>query len=146
MTKHTEILTSAVMILKDRGLQYGPEEACFDRISKLATICLNKEISPYDIAIIQVCLKLARLQEARTLKDNYVDGINYLAFAAQFSDQGVSVQTALNDDLRAMVEKLAPEPKDQSIEPYIRAKKKPEDALAELAVIKDPVDYGKSTT
>lgn len=138
MTKHTEILTSAVMILKERGLQYGPEEACFDRISKLATIVLNKEISPYDVAMIQVCLKLARLQEARTHKDNYVDSINYIAFAAQFADQGISVSTALNDDIRAMVERLAPETPEAVIEPYIRAKRKPEDALVELAKITDP--------
>lgn len=133
MTKHTEILTSAVMILKERGLQYGPEEACFDRIARLATIVLNKEVSPYDIAMIQVCLKLGRLQEARTHKDNYIDAVNYMAFAAQFSDQGVSVQTALNDDVRALVDRLAPEPREQTIEPYIRAKKKPEEALSELA-------------
>jgi len=125
------------MILKERGLQYGPEEACFDRISKLATIVLNKDISPYDIAMIQVCLKLGRLQEARTHKDNYIDSINYMAFAAQFADQGISVSTALNDDIRAMVERLAPESKEESIEPYIRAKRKPEDALVELAKVTD---------
>lgn len=125
------------MILKERGLQYGPEEACFDRISKLATIVLNKDISPYDIAMIQVCLKLGRLQEARTHKDNYIDSINYMAFAAQFADQGISVSTALNDDIRAMVERLAPENKEESIEPYIRAKRKPEDALVELAKVTD---------
>ncbi len=130
------------MILKERGLQYGPEEACFDRIAKLATIVLNKEISPYDIAMIQVCLKLGRLQEARTLKDNYVDSINYMAFAAQFADQGVSVQTALNDDVRALVERLAPEPRIDPIEPYIRGKKKPEEALSELAKSMDEAAVG----
>jgi hypothetical protein len=127
------------MILKERGLQYGPEEACFDRISKMASIVLNKEISPYDVAMIHVCTKLGRLQESRTHKDNYIDSINYMAFAAQFADQGISVSTALNDDIRAMVERLAPEPKSDVIEPYIRAKKKPEDALNELATYTDPM-------
>lgn len=136
--KHTEILTSAVTILKDRALQYGPEEACFDRISSLASIILNKEISPYDVAIIQVCVKLGRLQEARTLKDNYIDTVNYIAFAAQFATGISSVQTAVSEDIKNLVDRLAPATRADSIEPYIRAKKKPEDALAELAKIHTP--------
>jgi hypothetical protein len=37
-----------------------------------------------------------------------------------------------------MVERLAPETPEAVIEPYIRAKRKPEDALVELAKITDP--------
>jgi hypothetical protein len=94
--------------LRDRHTQYGPEELCFDRISKIATVILNKEISPYDVSMIMVALKLGRLQDSRTLDDNYVDGINYLAFAAQFAKAKTSIETAVEDDIVAMAKRLSP--------------------------------------
>ena len=121
MTNHTEILSTAARTLRDRHTQYGPEELCFDRISKIATVILNKEISPYDVSMIMVALKLGRLQDSRTLDDNYVDGINYLAFAAQFAKAKTSIETAVEDDIVAMAKRLA--------------HKKPENANEE-----DPVD------
>ena len=121
MTNHTEILSTAARTLRDRHTQYGSEELCFDRISKIATVILNKEISPYDVSMIMVALKLGRLQDSRTLDDNYVDGINYLAFAAQFAKAKTSIETAVEDDIVAMAKRLA--------------QKKPENATEE-----DPVD------
>jgi len=108
MTNHTEILISAGSILKERARQYGPEEECFDRISKLATIILNKPISVYDVAMIQVATKLGRLQEARTHDDNYIDAVNYLAFGAQFAKTMTSVSTAVEDDIAAIAKRFAP--------------------------------------
>lgn len=109
---HKEVLSSAVGILKDRAVQYGPEEDCFGRISQLASIVLNKPISPYDVAMILHCTKLGRLQENRTNPDNYVDGINYLAFGGQFAGLQTSVVTAAEDDIAALARKFAPVKKD----------------------------------
>jgi len=81
---------------------------CFDRISKISTLILNKEISPYDVAMIMVALKLGRLQESRSLDDHYVDGINYMAFAAQFAKAQTSIETAIGDDIAAMAKRFAP--------------------------------------
>jgi hypothetical protein len=103
--KHTEVLKTAALTLSARGRQYGPEEECFDRIAKLASIILNKNISPYDIAMIQVATKLGRLQEDRINSDSYVDGVNYLAFAAQFAGAQSSIETAVEDDTAAMIAK-----------------------------------------
>jgi hypothetical protein len=55
-----------------------------------------------------VALKLGRLQEARTLDDNYIDGINYMAFAAQFAKAKTSIETAVEDDIVAMAKRLSP--------------------------------------
>ena len=107
MTNHTQILDTAAKTLKDRGNQYGPAELCFDRISKIATLILNKEISPYDVSMVMVALKLGRLQESRSLDDNYVDGINYMAFAAQFAKAQKSIETAVEDDIVAMAKRLS---------------------------------------
>ena len=108
MTNHTEILSTAAKTLRDRNTQYGSEEMCFDRISKISTLILNKEISTYDVAMIMVALKLGRLQESRSLDDHYVDGINYMAFAAQFANTQTSIETAIGDDIAAMAKRFAP--------------------------------------
>jgi len=85
MTNHTDILSQAIHLIRERGLQYGSVEACFDRTAKIATLLLNTEFTAYEIAMVHVATKMARLQESRTLDDNYVDAMNYLAFAAQFA-------------------------------------------------------------
>ena len=95
-------------MLTEKGQLYGPEEPCFERISVIATAILGKNISTYDIAMIHHATKLARMQTARTHEDNYIDGINYLAFAAQFVKRRDSVNVAMEEDIRAMAQKLAP--------------------------------------
>lgn len=105
---HLDILKASATTLGDRGRRYGSVEETFDRASKLATIMLDKQITMYDIAIIFHCMKMARLNGARTLDDNYIDGINYLAFAAQFSTSEEQAKLALEEDISAMARKFAP--------------------------------------
>jgi len=85
MTSHTDILKQAVLTLRERGSQYGSVEGTFDRAAKMATLMLNTEITAYEVAMIHVATKMARLQDARTLDDNYIDAMNYMAIAAQFA-------------------------------------------------------------
>jgi hypothetical protein len=116
MMNHTEVLGMSVNTLRDRAAQYGPEEECFDRVSQLATLTLNKAISPYDVAMILHCVKLGRLPTGRQTADHYVDGINYLAFAAQFANLRTSIETAIEDDIAAMAKRFAPVQKETSHE------------------------------
>jgi hypothetical protein len=53
-------------------------------------------------------MKMARITSSPTLDDNYVDGINYLAFASQFSSSEEQAKTALEEDIAAMARKFAP--------------------------------------
>ena len=68
------------------------------------------------MAIILHCVKLGRLPTGRQTTDHYVDGINYLAFAAQFANLRTSVDTALEDDIAAMARRFAPIKKETSHE------------------------------
>ena len=113
MTNHIEIITSAVSTLKDRGNQYGPVEQCFDRTSKIASLMLGRSITPYDVAVIQVAVKLGRLQESRDLSDNYIDTINYLAFAAQFIN-AKPPNEQIEADIAEFAKKYAPRPEANS--------------------------------
>lgn len=85
MMNHIDIMSQAVHTLKSRGDQYGPVEVSFDKISKLATIVLNKTITPYDVAGILHAVKLARMSNDPVNPDHYIDGVNYIAFMAQFA-------------------------------------------------------------
>ena len=46
------------------------------------------------------------MKTARTHKDNYVDGINYLAFAGQFANQPDSIAVGLEDKIYAVAQDL----------------------------------------
>lgn len=108
MMNHIELLNNAVGMLKEKGQSYGPADECFERISIISSAILGKNISTYDAAIILHAVKLARMQTARTHNDNYIDGINYLAFAGQFASRRDSVDVAMEEDIRAMARNLAP--------------------------------------
>jgi hypothetical protein len=105
---HKEALQTAAGLISERGKEYGPEDACFERSAQLASIVLNKSISKYDVAMILGLNKMARLQESRTKEDHYVDAINYLAFAVQFAEQPESIETAVEDDIKMMATRLSP--------------------------------------
>lgn len=112
---HREVLKQSASLIAERGKEYGPEDACFERSANIASIILNKSISKYDVAMILHANKLARLQESRSKLDHYVDGINYLAFGAQFAQQASSVAVAVEDDIKSMAARLAPSivPRDE---------------------------------
>lgn len=82
-----EIFGKAADVFAERGEQYGDPADMFASISLVASVILNKSLSAYDIAMIFHCAKLCRTMTSRAEIDHYVDGINYLAFAGQFSGQ-----------------------------------------------------------
>ena len=106
--KHTEILAASANILMARADQYGPADETFDRVSQLATLTLNKNITPYEVAIIMHCMKLARMATSKQNSDHYVDGINYLAFAGELAKAQKPAPTEIEDDIIAMARKFAP--------------------------------------
>jgi hypothetical protein len=83
MTRPHDILTKCAELIEDRGQDYGGIEDNFRRISVIASVILNKTITPHDAAIVHLSTKLARMAGAQNKEDNYLDGINYLAFAAE---------------------------------------------------------------
>lgn len=105
---HSDILTNADQVSKKHARTYGPEEMCYDRISQIATLILNKHLSPHDIALVEVAISLGRLQEDRLNPEHYVMAVKHMAFGGQFAIQPESVGTALEDDIAAMARRFAP--------------------------------------
>ena len=108
MMNHKDVLSTAVGVLRDRGVQYGPEDQLFDKISRIATVMLDRVVTPYEVSLIHVATKMARMTADPRKADNYVDGVNYLAFAAQFA--GIQTSTAEEEEIAALARKFAPAP------------------------------------
>jgi hypothetical protein len=137
MTNHMDLLNLAAKTIAERGRQYGPVEAAFDRITKLFKLTTGKDITIYEAAMLMHCVKLARISESPSLEDSYVDGINYLAFAAQFMsaekrDEATAVEDRITDEL---AKKFAPKKSlrvDDFASPFIKSSdtEKPTDGTA----------------
>lgn len=82
MDPHATLVECAALI-GERGQDYGGIEDNFARIALIASAVTGKQITAHDAAMILVATKLARMAGARDKRDNYLDAINYLAFASE---------------------------------------------------------------
>jgi len=83
-----DLLSLAFELINARGGEYdnaGSLEQNFRETAAVASVIVGKEITPRDVAMIMACVKLIRSKSAPDKLDNYVDGMNYMAFAACFA-------------------------------------------------------------
>ena len=114
---YRDTLKQALDVMDERQQKYSTPEINFARIASLASIMLNRNVTPYDISIIHLCTKLGRHIETPTYHDNILDGVNYLAFAgtfagAHFDGRGevrrAEIVRGMEDALLAELAKQAP--------------------------------------
>jgi hypothetical protein len=85
-----DLLTHAFEIINARGSEYNKTntaadlEQHFREAAAVASVVLGKDLVARDIAMILACVKLIRSKSSPEKLDNYVDGMNYMAFAACF--------------------------------------------------------------
>lgn len=103
---HKDVLNSAIATLKDRGVQYGQEDLLFDKASRIASTMLDRVVTPYEIAIVHIATKLARMAANPDHMDSYIDSVNYIAFAAQFVTKEMT--QADKDEIVSLARKFAP--------------------------------------
>lgn len=104
--KYNEVLLAAAKVVDERANQYGSVDACFTRISKMASAFFGEEISEYKIAMILHFTKLGRVGDKCEYADNYIDGVNYLAFASHFSEKSTpasAVDRGINDAIGRLI-------------------------------------------
>ena len=83
-----ELLSLAFELINARGGDYDNAndlEQNFREAAAVASVVLGKALTPRDVAMIMACVKLIRGKSSPEKIDNYVDGMNYLAFAACFT-------------------------------------------------------------
>lgn len=132
----TELLRQAADIIAERGETYGGIENNFQLIADLASLRLGRDIHPFEVAIIMVCVKNARAFNDPTHLDSRVDAMNYEAFAGMFAADYIAqkASTGANIGYKKKVEL-----KPAKIEPLKTTRR------AELAVIDDKLSRFGST-
>jgi hypothetical protein len=86
LMNYSELMTEAATIYNDRHTTYGDMQTIMERISQISSMISGIHLTPHDIALVLLSVKLARMGSNRTNKENYVDGINYFAFAGALVD------------------------------------------------------------
>jgi hypothetical protein len=85
--RYDTILTSSAGILTERGSDYGAPEKCFGRAAALASVFFEREVTPFEIAMVMDFVKTARLMHDKSKIDSWQDKINYVAFAGHFATE-----------------------------------------------------------
>lgn len=79
--KPHDVLKVAADLIGERGQDYGGIEDNFANIAAIANAATGLNLTPFHIAMIMTAVKFARIRQSPYKPDNYVDGINYMAFA-----------------------------------------------------------------
>ena len=83
-----DLLSLAFELINARGAEYDNAadiEQNFREAAAVASVVTAKDLTARDVALILHCVKLIRGKSSPEKLDNYVDGMNYLAFAACFA-------------------------------------------------------------
>lgn len=84
----TDLLTLAFELINARGTEYDNVsgiEQNYREAAAVASVVIGKALTPRDVAMVLACIKLIRSKSAPEKLDNYVDAMNYMAFAACFT-------------------------------------------------------------
>ena len=79
-----DLLTTAMQLVGgDRHKDYGDKVKNHNNIAKLWSAYKDVEITPHDVAIMMVLLKIARTKLGAISSDTYVDGSAYMSIAGE---------------------------------------------------------------
>jgi Domain of unknown function (DUF6378) len=81
---HLDILNEATRSITDHMVDYGDPVANYERASALVSLILNKPITPYEIMMIKLAVKLSRIAETPDLRSSYVELIACASLAGEF--------------------------------------------------------------
>lgn len=111
------LLKSAVRTIDDREPIYGDRNLVYDRAAIIANTILGTSLSAYDIMMILHASKLARIGGRQDKVDNYLDGVNYLAFAceAKFGGSHQTSENVVDEGIAELARKLSPHPYSKAI-------------------------------
>lgn len=83
----SEILQTAdATINGPRRAEYGPPKASFERIATLWSATLGHTVTPAQVALCLVQLKVARLVQTNDHADSWVDLAGYAACGAEITE------------------------------------------------------------
>ena len=102
--EYRELMSDSIKIFNERNALYGDMKICLNRAAEISSLITGIHLTAHDVALVLHALKLARLGNDRANKENYVDGINYYAFAGELLNVEDDQVTKAMDELRAAIE------------------------------------------
>ena len=78
-----DIMRNAAEIFNERNPKYGDMRVGMNNVAQIASIITGIELTAHDVALVLHAVKLSRLSGDRKNPDNYIDGVNYMAFAGE---------------------------------------------------------------
>ena len=104
---YREIMSEAAQTANDRHGSYGDMQINMERTAQIATLITGIRLTAHDVALVLHALKLARIGSNRAYKDNYVDGVNYLAWAGDLASSSGYDDLPLTKAEEAMMTEVA---------------------------------------
>lgn len=81
-----EILQEAARLTaEDRNKNYGDPYTNHKRIANIWSVILETEVTPAQVALCMVGVKIARLIQTPNHQDSFIDGAAYMAIAGEIS-------------------------------------------------------------
>jgi hypothetical protein len=128
--KYEDIMNECTRIYTERGNQYGGVESTHSRAAEICNMITGRDLSEFDVEMVMLSVKLARIRNTRLKTDSWIDALNYMAFAAaslRLPSPTVPIDVpkklvtkpvvsademeALEAGIKEMAQKLAPEKK-----------------------------------
>jgi hypothetical protein len=82
-----DLLSLAFELINARGSEYdnvSNMDQNFREAAAVASVVTGKSLTARDVVLVMACIKLIRSKSSPDKLDNYVDAMNYMAFAACF--------------------------------------------------------------
>lgn len=80
-TQHKVLRTADIIVHGDRNDTYGSADTSFNRIAKLWSVIIDKELTAVDVARMMILLKVSRSMGKADI-DNWIDIAGYASLAA----------------------------------------------------------------
>ena len=119
---HLDILNEATRSITDHMIDYGEPAANYERASALVSLILNKPVTPYEIAMIKLAVKLSRIAETPDLRKSYVELIACAALAGEFINAGHITTKRMATMLKPAPVRMADMPRARPFEDGVEAR------------------------
>jgi len=87
MTPAADMLAEAALIVEGARQRHGGSERSFGFIAALWSAYTGHPITPRDVAVMMVLLKIGRAQSGAPIRDHFVDMAGYAALAGELAQE-----------------------------------------------------------
>jgi hypothetical protein len=109
---YAAIIDDARHSIDDHLIDYGDPAKNYERAATVASLILNKPITPYEITMIKLAVKLSRIAETPDLRKSYVELIACAGLAGEFVNAGPITTKRMAQALKRPTERpIDPPPK-----------------------------------